>query len=80
MEAIMHTADVMIYVHPQLDETKRVDLERNLMGRIGVDCAEFEHREHPHSLKVKYDPGAVRDVDILQMVRMLDPRASMEAV
>ena len=76
----MHTADLMIYVHPQLDETKRVDLERNLMGRIGVDSAEFEHRAHPHALKVKYDADAVRDVDILQMVRKLDPRASVETV
>lgn len=76
----MHTADMMIYVHPQLDETMRVDLERDLMGRFGVDSAEFEHREHPHALIVKYDPDAVRDVDILQMVRKLDPRASMETV
>ncbi|MBU1426838.1 MAG: hypothetical protein KKH12_09175 [Gammaproteobacteria bacterium] len=76
----MHTADMMIYVHPQLDETMRIDLERDLMGRFGVDSAEFEQREHPHSLKVKYDPDAVRDVDILQMVRRLDPRASVETV
>jgi len=73
----MNTADMMIYVHPDLGATKRTDLEKNLMGRIGVDCAEFEHRPHPHSLMVKYDPDAVRGIDILQMVRKLDPKASM---
>ncbi len=73
----MHTADMMIYVHPDLDASRRTDLERNLMGRIGVDCAEFEHRLHPHSLMVRYDPDAVRGIDILQMVRKLDPRAAM---
>lgn len=73
----MNTADMMVYVHPDLDASRRIDLENNLMGRIGVDCAEFEHREHPHSLMVKYDPDAVRSIDILQMVRKLDPKASM---
>ena len=73
----MNTADMMIYVHPSLDETRRVALERKLSGRIGVDCAEFEHRDHPHSLLVKYDPEEVRSIDILQMVRTLDPRASI---
>jgi hypothetical protein len=77
MGATMNTADMMIYVHPDLDAMKRMDLEKNLLGRIGVDCAEFEHRPHPHSLMVKYDPDAVRSVDILQMVRKLDPKASM---
>jgi len=73
----MNTADMLIYVHPDLDATNRMDLEKNLLGRIGVDCAEFEHRPHPHSLMVKYDPEAVKGIDILQMVRKLDPRASM---
>jgi hypothetical protein len=52
-------------------------LERNLLGRIGVDCAEFEHSPHPHSILVKYDPDAVEGMEILQMVRKLDPAASM---
>lgn len=73
----MNTADMMIYVHPDLDASRRMDLERNLVGRIGVDCAEFEHRDHPHSLMVKYDPDTVSGIDILQMVRKLDPKASM---
>jgi hypothetical protein len=73
----MNTADMMIYVHPDLDATKRMDLERSLAGRIGVDCAEFEHRPHPHSLMVKYDPDSIEGMDILQMVRKLDPAASM---
>ncbi len=73
----MNTADMMIYVHPELDADNRRVLERQLMGRIGVDCAEFEHHPHPHSLMVKYDPETIKGKDILQMVRSLDPAASM---
>ena len=71
------TADMMIYVHPELDARNRLDLERILSGRIGVDCAEFERRDHPHSLMVKYDPDAIHGMDILQAVRRLDPAASI---
>ncbi len=73
----MNTADMLIYVHPDLDLQMRTDLEKKLMGRIGVDCAEFDHRPHPHSLMVKYDPDAVEGMEILQMVRKLDPVATM---
>jgi len=76
-ETIMNTADMLIYVHPNLDLQMRTDLEKKLMGRIGVDCAEFHHRPHPHSLMVKYDPDAVEGMEILQMVRKLDPVATM---
>jgi hypothetical protein len=75
-EATM-TADMMIYVHPELDAKNRLDLERNLSGRIGVDCAAFERRDHPHSLMVKYDPDAIRGMDILQAVRGVDPAAAI---
>lgn len=73
----MNTADMMIHVQPELDAQTRMALERKLMSRIGVDCAEFAHRPHPHSLMVKYDPDAVAGIEILQMVRNLDPNASM---
>jgi len=73
----MDTADMLIHVHPELDAQARTDLERKLMGRIGVDCAEFDHRPHPHALIVKYDPDAVKGMEILQMVRKLDPVATM---
>jgi len=73
----MNTADMMIYVHPDMDVPTRANLEKKLMGRVGVDCAEFEHRPHPHSLMVKYDPDAVEGMEILQMVRKLDPAAAM---
>jgi hypothetical protein len=76
-ETIMSTADMMIHLRPELDAQARMGLERNLLGRIGVDCAEFEHRPHPHSILVKYDPDAVEGMEILQMVRKLDPAASM---
>jgi hypothetical protein len=73
----MNTADMMIYVHPELDVQARTGLEKNLMGHVGVDCAEFTHQAHSHSLMVKYDPDAVEGMEILQMVRKLDPAASM---
>lgn len=73
----MNTADMMIHVHPDLDAPARMDLERNLMGHIGVDCAEFSRRPQFHSLMVKYDPDTVEGMEILQMVRKLDPVATM---
>ncbi len=73
----MSTADMMIYMHPDLDAPTRKDLERCLEGRIGVECAEFEHRQHPHSLLVRYDPNAVKGAELLQMARSYDPAASM---
>jgi hypothetical protein len=73
----MNTADMVVHVHPELGAQARTGLERSLMGHIGIDCAEFEHRPHPHSLIVKYDPDAIKGVEILQMVRKLDPAASM---
>jgi hypothetical protein len=76
-EKIMNTADMMIHVHPELDALTRTSLEKELMGRIGVDCAEFIHRPHPHELMVKYDPDAVEGMEILQMVRKVDPVATM---
>ncbi|MFA5825107.1 MAG: hypothetical protein WC825_03930 [Gallionellaceae bacterium] len=72
----MNTVDMMIHVHPELDARMRTDLERQLMGRVGVDCAEFEHKPHPHSIMVKYDPDAIEGMTILQMVRKVDPVAS----
>lgn len=73
----MNTADMMIHVHPELDAQAQTELERKLSGRIGVDCAEFTRRAQLHSLLVKYDPDAVKGMDILQMVRSVDPAATM---
>lgn len=73
----MNTADMMIYVHPQLDAEKRTHLARMIEGQIGVDCAEFGANTHHHALLVKYDPDAVQGMQILDMVRQADPRASM---
>ncbi len=73
----MNTADMVIHVHPELGADARKDLEKNLSGHIGVDCAEFNHHEHPHALMVQYDPEAIKGMDILQMVRKVDPLATM---
>lgn len=76
----MNTADMLIHVHPDLDAQARTELERKLAGHTGVDCAEFEHREHPHSLLVKYDPDTVKSMELLQMVRKVDPVATIVAL
>jgi hypothetical protein len=73
----MNTADMMIHVHPDLDAQAKKELERKLSGRIGVDCAEFIHHPRLHSVMVKYDPDAVKGMEILQMVRKVDPVATM---
>lgn len=73
----MNTADMLIYIHPEFELQKRTELARIIEGRVGVDCAEFNHHSHPHALIVKYDPDAVRGVQILDMVRKIDPVATI---
>jgi hypothetical protein len=73
----MNTADMLIYIHPELELQKRTELARIVEGRVGVDCAEFNHHSHPHALIVKYDPDAVRGMQILDMVRKTDPVATI---
>ena len=71
----MNTADMLIHVHPDLDEDARTGLERSISGRAGVDCAEFTRRPHSHALLVKYDPEAIQGMQLLEMVRKVDPEA-----
>ena len=73
----MNTADMMIHIHQELDAASRTELERSLSGRIGIDCAEFDHNSQTHSILVKYDPDTVEGKEILQMVRKVDPEAMM---
>ncbi len=72
----MNTADMLIHVHPELETTARIALERSLEGHIGIDCAEFIHQPHPHALMVRYDPDAVQGMQILDWVRKVDPGAT----
>lgn len=72
----MSTADMLIYVHPALDAKARTHLEKWMSGCIGVDCAEFDHHAHPHALILKYDPDAINGMQLLEMVRKIDPIAT----
>lgn len=72
----MNTADMLIHVHPELDAQARSNLERRIMGYVGVDCAEFDHHAHPHSIVVKYDPEQIQGIQILDIVRTVDPVAT----
>ena len=71
----MNSADMLIYVHPELDAKERSHLESMVERVVGVACAEFDHHSHPHALIVKYDPDEIRGMQILDMVRKTDPIA-----
>jgi hypothetical protein len=72
----MNTADMLIHIHPDLEDSERIGLERRISGRIGVDCAAFTHRPHSHALMVKYDPDAIRALQVLEIARKVDPEAT----
>lgn len=73
----MNIADLMFHVHPELNAQQKTELARKLEGQVGIDCAEFSRRSRTHSLLVKYDPDTVNGMDILQLVRSVDPAATM---
>jgi hypothetical protein len=76
-EKIMNQADMLIYVHSELEEQNRTALTKIVEGRPGVDCAEFDHRSHHHAMMVRYDPDAIQGMRILDIVRQTDPVASI---
>ena len=73
----MNTADMLIYVHPELDAQRRTALEKIIEGQVGVDCAQFDPHSHHHAMMVKYDPDAIQGIQILDMVRTTDPAATI---
>jgi len=73
----MNTADMLIYVHPELDAQRRDALEKIVEGRIGVDCAQFDSHSHHHAMMVRYDPDAIQGMQILDVVRNTDPAATI---
>jgi hypothetical protein len=73
----MNTADMLIYVHPELDAESRTVLEKIVEGRVGVDCAQFDSHTHHHAMMVRYDPDAIEGIQILNMVRTTDPAAAI---
>jgi hypothetical protein len=73
----MNTADMLIYVHSELDAQRRNALEKIVEGRIGVDCAQFDSHSHHHAMMVRYDPDAIQGMQILDVVRNTDPAASI---
>ena len=73
----MNTADMLIYVHPELDAPRRAVLEKIVEARAGVDCAQFDTHSHNHAMMVRYDPDAIEGMQILNMVRTADPTATI---
>ena len=73
----MNPADMLIYVHPELDAQRRAALEKIVEGRVGVDCAQFDPHTRHHAMMVKYDPEAIQGIQILDIVRKSDPAATI---
>ncbi|MDO8890402.1 MAG: hypothetical protein Q7V00_00990 [Sulfurimicrobium sp.] len=73
----MDTVDVLIHVHPELTSDARAKVEREVMACAGVIAANFDHHKHPHALTVLYNPDAVKDKQILEVVRQHDAAATM---
>ena len=74
----MNRVDILIDVHPHLDEDHRQQLETEIITLNGVLHAHFD-RKHPdsHGLFVEYDPQAITSQAVLEEVRFWDPRATM---
>jgi len=72
----MNTVDMLIHVRPELDIEAQHSLERSIEHHIGVDCAEFVHQPHTHTMVVKYDPDMIEGQAVLNAVRTFDPEAT----
>lgn len=72
----MNMVDMLVHVHPELDAEAMTNLERSIESHPGVDCAEFVHKPHTHTMLVKYDPDFINGMAVLDVVRTVDPAAS----
>lgn len=73
----MKAVDVMIHVHPELSPNDRAKVEQEVAAAVGVISANFDKHKHPHLLIVQYNPDAVQSSQLLEMVKRLDPAASL---
>lgn len=73
----MTTADLLIHVHPELSPEKRAKLEQEVSAKNGVITANFDHHKHPHALIVLYNSDVIQSKQILDVVKRLDPEATM---
>ena len=73
----MKTVDVLIHVHPELSPEDRAKVAQEVAASVGVISANFDKHKHPHLLIVQYNPDAVQASLILEMVKRLDPAASL---
>jgi hypothetical protein len=74
---VMDTVDILIHMHPDLGPETRSRVEQEIMACTGVIAANFNHHQQPHALTVLYDPDAVKDQQILEVARRVDPAATM---
>ncbi len=73
----MSTADMLIHIHPELDAQKKDHLAKWIADCDGVDCVEFDCHSTHYALIVKFDPDKVQSMQILNMVRKMDPVATI---
>lgn len=73
----MKAVDVLIHMHPELSPADRAKVEQEVAASVGVISANFDKHKQPHLLIVQYNPDAVQSSHILEMVKRLDPAASL---
>ncbi len=73
----MKSVDVLIHLHPELPPEDRAKVEHEVGAAVGVISANFDQHKHPHLLIVQYNPDAVHSSEILELVKRLDPAASL---
>lgn len=77
----MKTADILIDIHTDISDDKRVALENDLRSVEGVVTAHFDTK-HPksHGLFVEYYPDRVAANVILEKARSTDNQATMSGL
>lgn len=72
----MDIADILIHVHPTLDNEQREQVEKALLEQQSVVMAHFSPGQ-PHTLVVAFDPATVQSGQLLQIVREWDQTATL---
>jgi len=64
----MYTGDIVIHINEELDDKGIHDLEQQIGGEPGIQCA-CAHEKTRHLMVVDYDPEEVRPSGIVQSFR-----------
>lgn len=67
MSIDVEMTDVLIHVHPHLEQDDRSSLEEELHQHDGVLSVHF-NKEHEHLLMVEYNPNVISSERLLRLV------------